>query len=290
MAKHITVWCQPRSGSSAYCNYLKTTGQVKSDLAQEIMSMHSSWPSICKEEKPVNPNTNNAQYRAPHQFDNDFKWKCDNKPNNIKHHLDNHNDEWVWSDWKSTEKGIIPFYTRTIPMWYIKNHLDGMTNLLKVAKIPEAIKLYEWDVKRNPIIPFEDIKYDTGHHILIRDPLDNALSEIIAQLTMVYHKPSTDETATPISEYNISFNPNIEREKYHFTPYQWVHRCCEININLLETLGDKVNKIVKYEDIDFTGNKFKKIHTKAEKIAVSKDMEHIEDMLNNYQKRLDSLL
>jgi hypothetical protein len=55
-------------------------------------------------------------------------------------------------------------------------------------------------------------------------------------------------------------------------------------------LGDKVNKIVKYEDINFTGNKFKKIHTKAEKIAVSKDMEHIEDMLSNYQKRLDSLL
>ncbi len=55
-------------------------------------------------------------------------------------------------------------------------------------------------------------------------------------------------------------------------------------------VGMSVNKIVKYEDINFTGNKFKKIHTKAEKIAVSKDMEHIEDMLNNYQKRLDSLL
>ncbi len=287
MVKHITVWCQPRSGSSAYCNYLKTTGQVKSDLAQEIMSVHGAWPSICKEE---NPNTNNSEYQASHPFDNEFKWKCNNEPNNITHHLDNHNDEWVWTEWKSSENGITPFYNRTIPMWYIKNHLDGITNLLKLARVSEAIKLYDYDAKLNPRIAFEDIKYDTKHHILIRDPLDNALSEIVAQLTMVYHKASTDETSTPISECNISFNPNIKRKMHQPTPYEWVHRCCEINIKLLETLGDKVNKIVKYEDINFTGNKFKKIHTKAEKIAVSKDMEHIEDMLNNYQKRLDSLL
>ena len=34
--KHITLWCLSRTGTTAYCNHFHHTGQVHTDVAQEL--------------------------------------------------------------------------------------------------------------------------------------------------------------------------------------------------------------------------------------------------------------
>lgn len=283
MNKHISVWCQPRSGSSAYCNHLKTTGKVFTDGAQEFMSASTFWPML--QEPGIKPDTFNISFQS-YPFDNEVRTNADNDPLQVYDTVKNtYNPNWIWTDWKLTERGIKPFYNRNIPRHYIENAKERTwaQDLLSKAKVSEAIKLYDFDG-----FEFEDIKYDTVHHLLIRDPLDTALSQLVAYITMVWHQESGDENKVRIKD-TISFKPN--KNKIHErTPYQWAEHCYNQNINMLETLGDKVDCIVKYEDIVFKNNRFKKMHTLQEKLSICQDLHCLDDMRNNYNKRLDSLL
>mgnify|MGYP005718848357 FL=1 len=283
MNKHISVWCQPRSGSSAYCNHLKTTGKVFTDVSQEFMSAHTFWPML--KEPGIEPDTFNISFQS-YPDDNEVKEISNNDPFRVYKTIRNrHNPNWIWTDWKLTERGIKPFYNRSIPTHCIEDTKERTwaQDLLSKSKVSEAIKLYDFDE-----FNFQDIKYDTVHHLLIRDPLDTALSQVVAYTTMVWHQESNDESKVRIKD-TISFNPN-ENKIHERTPYEWAEHCHNQNINMLETLGDKVDCIVKYEDIDFKNNRFKKMHTLQEKLDICNDLHFLDDMRNNYNKRLDSLL
>ena len=285
MNKHTSVWCQPRSGSSAYCNHLKETRKVFTDSAQEFMSASQFWPML---QEPGTDSADNFKMSIESfPYDNELRIKLNHDAYKIYDNIKNtHNPKWLWTDWKLTDRGIKPYYTRNIPRHYLEDTFPSRPwaqEILTKSKVPEVIKLYNYDN-----FQFEDITYDTNHHLLIREPLDNALSQIVAYITMVWHQESNDENKVRIKE-TISFKP-IQNEPHKKTPYQIAEYCFKSNIDMLEQLGDKVDVIVKYEDMKFKNNRYKKMHTLQEKLAVCSDLHFLDDMRNNYNKRLDSLL
>ena len=42
--KHVTLWCYPRTGTTAYCEHLVNTKKVDSDDRQEFLGKYRYWP------------------------------------------------------------------------------------------------------------------------------------------------------------------------------------------------------------------------------------------------------
>ena len=68
---------------------------------------------------------------------------------------------------------------------------------------------------------------------------------------------------------------------------QEVLNACQNNLSLLKMLKVKVDKFVKYEDLDLSSTSWKKLWTLEEKMSLCKNTHLLESVLNDYKLTLE---
>ena len=268
MKKHITLWCYPRTGTTAYCEHLVNTKQVDSDKLQELLTRYRYFP--CFQDDHVDLSTIN--FAPDRTFKNKLNHNQGDPANQITEKLlkEHYNDDWVWIDYKQSEKGIEQHITKTIPtQTKLDNHLQDTMNMLKETNVSYVLKAYT-----NLNLDINQITYPSEHHLIIRDPLDTGLSQILANKTMIWHARKNDEVNF-MNVGVIDFELKEHRDE--------VEESCRQNINLLKMLEGKLDKFVRYENLDLSNTSWKKLWTLEKKLSLCKNMHVLDDVLNHYK-------
>jgi hypothetical protein len=69
-----------------------------------------------------------------------------------------------------------------------------------------------------------------------------------------------------------------------------VEESCRQNINLLKMLEGRLDKFVRYEDLDLSSTSWKKLWTLEDKLSLCKNIHMLDDMLNQYKIALEKYL
>lgn len=290
--KHITLWCYPRTGTTAYCEHLVNTKQVDSDEIQEFLARYKFWPCFHDERADFSmPGLTNKtiDFSTIHfSPDRDFKKTVLDKIGfyNIKgDHADyitenilreHYDKKWIWVDYRKSEKGIERYITSELPTQYkLDNHFKISMDMLSETNISYVIKAYT-----NLNLKIDDITYPSEHHLIIRDPLDTALSQIFANRTMVWHARKnewSEHKFMNIDEIDFKEDNNMQQ----------VLDCCKNNLYLIQMLEGKLDKFIRYEDIDLSSTSWRKLWTLEEKLSLCKNTHLLESVLNNYKLILE---
>jgi hypothetical protein len=149
-------------------------------------------------------------------------------------------------------------------------------NMLKETNISYVLKAYTY-----LNLDINQITYPTEHHLIIRDPLDTGLSQILANRTMIWHARKHDKVNfMNVGEIDFKEKQNLDE----------VEESCKQNINLLKMLEGKLDKIVRYEDLDLSSTSWKKLWTLEEKLSLCKNIHILDDALNQYKIALEKYL
>lgn len=272
---HTTLWCYPRTGTTAYCEHLVNTKQVDSDELQEFLGKYRYWPCFYNDEVDLST----THFLIDRKFKNKLAHTKGDPANFITEKLlrQYHNKEWVWVEYKHTSEGIKHFITKDIPtQTKLDNHLQDTMNMLKETNVSYVLKAYT-----NLNLDISQITYPTKHHLIIRDPLDTGLSQILANRTMVWHARKNDKVNfTNIGEIDFKEKRNVDE----------VEESCRQNINLLKMLKGKLDKFIRYEDLDLTSTSWKKLWTLEDKLSLCKNIHMLDDTLNQYKITLEKHL
>ena len=145
--------------------------------------------------------------------------------------------------------------------------------MLSETNVSYVIKAYS-----NLNLKIEDITYPSEHHLIIRDPLDTALSQILANKTMIWHARKHDKVNfMNVGEIDFEDENNMRE----------VLNACQNNLSLLKMLKGKLDKFVKYEDLDLSSTSWKKLWTLEEKMSLCKNTHLLESVLNDYKLTLE---
>ena len=273
--KHVTLWCYPRTGTTAYCEHLVNTKKVDSDELQEFLGKYRYWPCFNNDEVDLST----THFHIDRTFKNRIDHTRGDPANFITEKLlrQYHNKEWVWVEYKHTSKGIKHFVTKDIPtQTKLDNHLQDTMNMLKETNISYVLKAYTY-----LNLDINQITYPTEHHLIIRDPLDTGLSQILANRTMIWHARKHDKVNfMNVGEIDFKEKQNLDE----------VEESCRQNINLLKMLEGRLDKFVRYEDLDLSSTSWKKLWTLEDKLSLCKNIHMLDDMLNQYKIALEKYL
>lgn len=268
--KHITLWCLPRTGTTAYCSHLVNTGQVRTDGAQELFERSMFWPVFDDEIT----DTKVTGLRPDRQFKDKMKW--DPYLLNEKVLLDNYKKDWIWMRHVSTDDGIKVIKTKTPPNADdFNNYEKNRMNMLNNQNIPHVVKMYA-HIK----LDVEDIIYPTDHHFILRDPLDSTLSQFFAHETKVWHVLENHSNDLSV---NSNFVIDCSTKKFRGILYQ---HCMDI-VKIMNKLKNVKHTLIKYEDFNFNTN-YKKMWTKEKKISHCRNLDTVDDILDIYKNMLES--
>ena len=230
MAEHVTVWCLPRTGSTAYCNHLENTGVVQQSKSMEIFNKQMLLPCFRQPGIDILLHHLPSDNTVPENFTGEWI-------------QNNYNPDWVWIRHVEDGNSIYPAITDSpVTQYEIDQFYNIAMRKLRHTPSKHVVKVYEdknWNLA--------DIDYDTQHHLLIRDPVDITLSKEFAKRTKVWHL-SPDEK-NPKIDFKLDFS---QRDLY---------------INLKHTIESQLkleskcgvfSKIVRYEDLKMNKNKYKK--------------------------------
>lgn len=266
--KHVTLWCVPRTGTTAYCNHLVNTGKVRIDGAQELFERSLFWPVFDDEvtDTRVTGLTPDRQFK--NIMNNDAYML------NEKVLLDNYKKDWIWMRHISTDDGIQVRKTKNMPSADdFNNHEKNRIDMLNNQNIPHVVKMYA-HINLN----VEDITYPTEHHLLLRDPLDTCLSQYFANETKVWHAKTHDAYSNSIKD-----NFTIDCSDKKFRGVLW--QCCLDNMNIINKLKNTEHKLIKYEDFHFNTD-YKKMWSKEKKISHCINLDTIDDILDTYRNNM----
>ena len=68
---------------------------------------------------------------------------------------------------------------------------------------------------------------------------------------------------------------------------QQVLYACQNNLSLLEMLKGKLDKFIRYEDLDLSSTSWRKLWTLEEKMSLCKNTHLLESVLNDYKLTLE---
>lgn len=265
--KHITLSCLHRSGSTAYCNHLMNTGLVDSDILQEAMTKFTFWPCLDTDEQ--------VDLTFKHlPLDIDFQKLLLYKEEDITESVlrTHYKEDWVWLKY-DTENDFKFIKSKEIPTQQeLDDYYKNLFHVLNHTNKKYVIKNYYNKIK---------VDYPTEHHVLIRDPLDNLLSQIFADKTKWWHGSKNE---------NNDYKKRISRiDKINLEDYkQALIDYCENNLGLIKQFQGNA-KIIKYEDVQFDTH-FKKLWTYEEKLVMCNNIHTINPIVKNYKEVLDILL
>ena len=271
--KHITLWCLPRTGTTAYCNHLVNTGQVHTDGGQELFERSVFWPVFDDEIT----DTRVTGLEPDRQFKDKMKW--DPYLLNEKVLLDNYKKDWIWMKHVSTDDGIQLIKSKTPPNADdFNNYEKNMVNMLNSQNIPHVVKMYA-----HIPLDVEDIIYPTEHHFILRDPLDAILSQCFADETKVWHILDNHKNKLSV---NSDFVIDCSTKKFRGNLYQ---HCMDI-IKIMNKLKNVQHTLIRYEDLfnkNFNTN-YKKMWTKKYKLSHCVNLNAVDDILDIYKNMLES--
>ena len=278
--KHVTLWCYPRTGTTAYCEHLVNTKKVDSDELQEFLGKYRYWPCFHDDHVDLS-----VVHFPP---DRDFKKVVLDKIGFDKiqgDHADyitekllrqHYNEKWIWIDYRQSEKGIERYITSELPTQQkLDNHFQESMKMLSETNVSYVIKAYS-----NLNLKIEDITYPSEHHLIIRDPLDTALSQIFANKTMIWHAKKnewSEHKFINIGEIDFEDEGNMQQVLY----------ACQNNLSLLEMLKGKLDNFIRYEDLDLSSTSWRKLWTLEEKMSLCKNTHLLESVLNDYKLTLE---
>jgi len=272
--KHITLWCLPRTGTTAYCNHLVNTGQVRTDGAQELFERAKFWPVFDNE----SIDTRVIGLTPDREF-KDNKMNNDISMLNEKVLLDNYKKDWIWHRHVSTDDGIQLIKTKTPPNADdFNNHEKNMMNMLNNQNIPHVIKMYA-----HIPLDVEDITYPTYHHFILRDPLDATLSQCFVDETKVWHILDNHKNKLSV---NSDFVIDCSTKKVRGI----LHQYCMDTIKIMNKLKNVQHTLIRYEDL-FNKNlntDYKKMWTKEYKLSHCVNLSAVDDILDMYKNMLES--
>jgi|TARA_R110000744_G_scaffold7122_1_gene24411 hypothetical protein len=254
MVKHVTVWCLPRSGSTAYCNHLVNTGLVDQSVNMEMFDDNSLRPCFRQHDIDISLN------HLPIDFSISKKLLTGEW---IK---ENYNPDWVWIRYVEDGDKIFPSITDTpLTQYELDEYINMTMRRLRNTRSSQSLKIYA-DLPIN----YCDIDYDTDHHLLIRDPIDITLSREFAIRTKLWH--SLTENDTREIDFILDFK---DETLYNILKY---------TIQSQRQLEEKTNcfsTIVRYEDLNMTDNKFKKVWTLEQKLQYTVNLDEALERVND---------
>ena len=258
MAEHVTVWCLPRTGSTAYCNHLENTGVVQQSKSMEIFNKQMLLPCFRQPGIDILLHHLPSDNTVPENFTGEWI-------------QNNYNPDWVWIRHVEDGNSIYPAITDSpVTQYEIDQFYNIAMRKLRHTPSKHVVKVYEdknWNLA--------DIDYDTQHHLLIRDPVDITLSKEFAKRTGVWHQTHADENTTLKVDFKLDFR---QQDLYDKLKYNIEYQ------NKLKSICGVFSKIVRYEDLTMNRNKYKKVWTRQQKLkyAVNLDeaLEKIKDELN----------
>ena len=298
----VIVWCKPRSGSSAYLDYLISSGKCEKNFHEALNMTDAFNPRLFKMPfvKPQKNSEGKLEYfsntgvtlRLHKQYWNYLREK--NIEEAIKFLPLNENLVFTRIIENETNQNLIEL--KELKVWDPSNHLLDIDSAKKfLDNFPEDYirllrKCSTFCVKSFSPLPIKYIKELEGtnieHHYLYRkNKIDHFLSNEFAAKTGIYHMTTDNESLIKsVSRLNsqhhkdkigiIDFSNNIIQQKL----IGWLQ-----DYQILENFTRKINaKHIVYEDFfknNYNKGRYKKIWPYEEKLKYVKNIHIAENII-----------